>query len=858
MALSAAPMSVFAAFGDVGTSTQYGTAIEALQSKGVIGGYADGTFKPKAEINRAELLKILLEARTDGKEIAGSNCFPDVKDEWFAKYVCTAKNEGIVSGYPDGFFKPEQPVNFVEASKIFSLAYKQNPQAYSADWFEPFVRALEGSKAIPTSVAGLDKPLVRGEMAEIMWRLSEQKTDQPSKGYINVKYPEVKVNLASDAPQTAKSCADLGAFAEEAKRTGGRYGGGFGGEVMLRESMDSAAGAPVPPAVPQSTKTTNSVDESYGADGDYSQTNVQVAGVDEGDIVKTDGTYVYVVSQNRVRIIQAVPGSAIKQVSEIVDTKSDDTHFGPQEVYVDGTRLVVIGSSWKDMPYHIMERSNKMMIYPPIYYNPPRAEVRIYDITDKTKPTQQRVVAFDGHSVSHRLIQDKLYFVVNQPVRWDAPMPLKATAEDLLPKMEDSRAGVKPVANCDDVIILPRVPSPQYLTVGVIDIDTPTAEVKRETVLGSAQNVYASLKNLYVATTEWIYHWDAVNPGGNEKTNLYRFEFTPEGVAMKAQGSVPGHLLNQFSMDEHENTFRVATTQGNNWMRDNAMSNNLFVLNQAMETVGSIEDIAPGEQIYSTRFMGDRAYMVTFKTTDPLFVIDTSDPRNPRILGKLKIPGYSNYLHPYDENHLIGFGKEATESKDGNFAWYQGMKIAIFDVSNVNDPKELHNTVIGDRGTDSPLLWNHKALLFEKDKNLLVFPVTVHKISDEQKQAAGSEPASAYGSPVFQGAYVYDLTLKDGFTQRGTITHYAPDTFQKAGDFWYDYGKDIQRVVRLGNSLVSISDRVIQSTGLQNLKKEGSVEFPIEQENPVYYEKMMDSGGATPPPATTAPAPATR
>ncbi|MEK7217830.1 MAG: beta-propeller domain-containing protein, partial [Patescibacteria group bacterium] len=252
-------------------------------------------------------------------------------------------------------------------------------------------------------------------------------------------------------------------------------------------------------------------------------------------------------------------------------------------------------------------------------------------------------------------------------------------------------------------------------------------------------------------------------------------------------------------------------------------TNNLYVLNQSLETAGKIEDIAPGERIYSVRFLGDRAYMVTFRNTDPLFVIDTSDPRNPRILGQLKIPGYSDYLHPYDENHLIGFGKDTEEAKDRqDFAWYQGMKIAVFDVTDVSNPKEMHKEIIGDRGTDSPLLQNHKALLFERDRNLLAFPVTVYEIPASER--AKSDPGS-YGQPVFQGAYVYEFSLEGGFKLKGKITHVTQEQQRKMGDVWYGLGRDIQRVLRLGSSLLTVSDAMVQSNLLSDLNEEGSVEF---------------------------------
>ena len=800
------PLSLSArGFSDVTSSTPYREAVESLQERGVVEGYSDGTFQAGNTINRAEFLKIILEGREEDFAFTGSDCFPDVDaSDWFAQYVCKAKAEGIVSGYPDGFFRPERTINFVEAGKILALGFGQTIEQTSPDWYEPYARALESSKAIPPSINALDEFITRGEMAEMIWRLTENITSEPTKGYLNVKYPEVAINLAVDTPQTASSCADLRAFTEEALRTGG------GMMPMMRGMAESS---PAPMAAES---------DAGGAGGtkSYSETNVQVEGVDEADIVKTDGTYLYIVQGQSVRIVQAHPAADMKIMSTVDFTEE---FFTPQDLYIDGDRLIVIGNRFSyGGPVIMEERMMAPSIWPgPYPYTPPKAEVRIFDVSNRASPTLERKVALEGSMVSTRKIEDKLYLVVNQPYRWDVPVPLKgATEENILPQFEDSEVGkdMMPVTRCDDVIILPHIPSPQYLTVAVLETDNPDAEVKREVVLGSAENVFASVENLYIASTEWIYHWEKVGQESEEKTNLYRFALSDDGIDLQAQGSVPGHILNQFSMDEFGTNFRIATTQGQGWDATmNPLRNNLFVLDRDLKEMGSMRDIAPGEQIYSVRFIGDRAYMVTFRTIDPLFVIDTSDPRNPKILGKLKIPGYSDYLHPYDENHILGFGKEATESKDGNFAWYQGMKIALFDVSDVENPVELHKTVIGDRGTDSPLLHNHKALLFEKERNLLSFPVSVYAITEEQKLG---EPESAWGSPVFQGAYVYDLTLANGFDLRGQITHYDPDTFQKAGDAWYGYGKDIERVVRIEDSLLAVSPAAITSSDLESLTLE--------------------------------------
>ena len=818
------------AFSDVTGNTPYTKAINALEESGVVEGYDDGTFKATARINRAEFLKIVLESRGEIDEKAAS-CFPDVREEWFAKYVCTGKNEEIVGGYPDGYFRPEQEISFVEAAKILSLAYGQSIDQYSPDWYEPFARALESSAAIPPSVSTLDQKISRGEMAEMMWRLSEDETDEPTKSYMNVKYPEVKVNLASDTPVRATSCLDLRAFTEEAARGGGATGIGslpilMRGE-MMEDSSNSKSGTPAP---------------TSAQDGDYSQTNVQVVGVDEGDVVKTDGQYLYIIrNQQEVKIVDAGNPTALKSVA----TLTFDQGFSPSDLYIAGNRLVVIGNSWEQSggERRIMEEPSmeKMMIWPGPWMQRSFTVVKIYNVSNAAEPSLLRTVSFEGNQISTRRIGNRLYVVTNKSPWYGGPIPLMEAASEatLLPIVKDSANDNKeePAVKCSDVSILPHVPSPSYLIIGVVPLNDADAEVERTAVLGNGENVYASLENLYVAATDWNYVWNLrAAESSQQQTRLYRFAFTEDGVSFQAQGRVPGRILNQFSMDEHENHFRIATTTDQTWSMDGKEQkpsmNNLYVVNRDMETVGSITDIAPGERIYSTRFLGDRTYMVTFRTIDPLFVIDTSDPRNPEILGQLKIPGYSDYLHPYDANHILGFGKEAAVSKDGSMAWQQGMKVALFDVSDVANPVEMHHLVIGERGTDSPLLQNHRALLFEKNRDLLAFPLRVHKIMNPETY--GGDPASAYGEPIFQGAHIYTLDLESGFSLRGTVSQYSEDDWKKMGG--YAYGKDIERIVRIDDSLYTISQWGVKSSAEATAKEEGVLSFvspdPVSGECP--------------------------
>ena len=223
--------------------------------------------------------------------------------------------------------------------------------------------------------------------------------------------------------------------------------------------------------------------------------------------------------------------------------------------------------------------------------------------------------------------------------------------------------------------------------------------------------------------------------------------------------------------------------------------------------------------------------MVTFKKVDPLFVIDLKDPENPTILGALKIPGYSDYLHPYDENHIIGFGKDTIELSNEDrggigdtTAYYQGMKIALFDVTDVNNPKEKFKEIIGDRGTESELLNNHKALLFSKEKELMAFPVTVMEVKGGNNVVSGNTPA--YGSFTFQGAYVYNINLEEGFKLRAKISHISEEEYKKSGDRWYRSNMNVERIIYVGDDIHTISKGMIKANSINDMKEKGSLLIP--------------------------------
>lgn len=503
---------------------------------------------------------------------------------------------------------------------------------------------------------------------------------------------------------------------------------------------------------------------------DYSETNIQVEGVDEADIVKTDGKYIYAISEDRIVIVDAYPAEGAALLSEI------ELEGNLEGIYLYEDRLVVFEIETPDYPDYSGEWD---------YYTIPyawRTSIKIYDVSDPESPDLEREVAVDGGYWNSRMLGEYVYVVVSQPAYClddEVEIPsiylgntvLETPAEEIL-----HHDGEEWGSN--------------FTTVIALDVSETNQEVEYlghgMFLLGNASNMYVSQSNIYITCDEYDASTDY-----SEITTIHRIHFESGKMEYDATGEVPGRVLNQFSMDECQNYFRIATTTGNTW--DTSSGNHLYVLDDDLNVIGALEDLAPGEEIYSARFMGARCYLVTFVEVDPLFVIDLSDPRNPEVLGELKITGYSDYLHPYDENHLIGIGKET----DAGF--YQGVKISLFDVSDVSNPKEIGKYEIGDRGTDSPVLDDHKALLFDRSRNLLVIPVLVYE----------------QGNYAWQGAYVFDISVDGGLELRDRITHFDSDA--DSSQIYYSSPLSVERALYIGDVLYTVSDAKIKMNDLENL-----------------------------------------
>jgi uncharacterized secreted protein with C-terminal beta-propeller domain len=490
---------------------------------------------------------------------------------------------------------------------------------------------------------------------------------------------------------------------------------------------------------------------------DYSKTNIQVAGVDEADIVKTDGTYLYVASNNSLFILKAYPPEEAQVLSRI----GFNGTLG--EIFLDGNKLAILGSSatYPHEPYYRL----------PTFIDD-KTLVKVYDISDRSNPVLARNFSITGNYFDSRMINEYVYLIVSQPayLLYDTLVLPKTYSTDGMEEMNVSQIYY---ANVSDN-------SYAFTTVAAINIQNDAQGTTHETfLLGATSCMYVSLNNIYI--TFWT-------QGG--ETLIYRIRIENEMIKSEASGEVPGSILNQFSMDEYNGYFRLATTA---WT-DGASQNNVYVLDMNLTMVGKLENIAPGETIYSVRFMGDRGYIVTFRQVDPFFAIDLQNPYNPKVLGVLKIPGYSSYLHPYDESHIIGIGKDGS-----------AVKISLFDVSNVTDPKEIDNYQVSGRWSDSPVLSDHKALLFNSSKNLLVMPVITSDYS------------------IWQGAYVFKVTVQEGIALRGQITH--TENTADLGYYYYPQPYYVKRSLYIDNVLYTISDKKVMMHNLETLDEINQIEL---------------------------------
>ncbi len=617
----------------------------------------------------------------------------------------------------------------------------------------------------------------------------------------------------------------------ESSNNGGFYGGGRG--IMMESmTMDSA------PIMNKVAADQSSVD--------FSQTNNQVSNVDEADIIKTDGNFIYTLDGNNLYIISA------GEEAEVVSTIEFERR--PSNIFIKGDRLAIFGNFYDNE------------FFKEIDYTPRSGMsfLNIYDVSDRTNPKLEKEYKFEGNYFQGRMINNYMYIVTTTSPYYQSPMPI---LYDGLVREEISI----------DRIHYYNIPydNPQFANIHALNMDEPEELSSKSVVIEGSRNLYMSENNMYLTYTEYINEWEIQQkitreliepllPTGDrliiekikntdnevlsqsekeqkiyqlvqnyimyltqdeqEKLNeqsqdlvqieldkfgymeysiIHKITVDKNNIDIGETGKVPGHVVNQFSMDEYENVFRIATTTNARWSRyeeeRTQSSNHVFTLDEDLSILDHLEGLAQGERIYSTRFMGDKLFMVTFKQVDPFFVIDLSNPSNIKELGELKIPGFSRYLHPYDENTIIGIGQDATTNGRTS-----GLKISLFDVSDVSNPKEIAKFVAEGKHSNSAAEYEHKAFLFSKEKNLLVIPAYSYDWENDEG---------------YNGAMVFNITKED-IELKGIIDHGTDNR----------YNAQVQRSLYIKDLLYTKSNNLLRVNELNSLQ--GVIDVELETDGP--------------------------
>ncbi len=584
------------------------------------------------------------------------------------------------------------------------------------------------------------------------------------------------------------------------------FGNIFGNKsdsAILEDAVDmNASYAPQAEAGASNTGTTNVVVQNTTSDNatsdktQHGETNEQVQGVSEADIIKNDGKYLYIVNpenadwdtyyrecnlyynhvngleettakvystpgynpnvddllENKkiettekeektteaeevtelpeleysceISIIEPTGKGELKNINKIEIAKperEDVFYMNVQDMYVAGNRLIAILNCQLKREEN---NANEKVSCDCLYGGSSGKNITMavcFDISDRKNVKEEWRVFQDGGYISSRLIGDELVLLSNYYV--DISQDVDTVKESCVPENSCDGKTFSRVA-VNDICIMEEVNDTSYLVASVLDVDDEKT-LKTEAVLGAGKNVYCTTETLYATSTEYNYNdsrkAEVFGLSSTEKTQIYKFDIRNYDIKYLKNAYVDGSALNQFSIDEFNGYLRIATTSGN-WGEN--LINQVYVLDNNLETVGLLKDIAKGERIKSVRFTGNTAYVVTFIQTDPLFVIDLTDVAAPKILGELKIPGYSAYLHPVGDGLVMGVGLDGTETGTNG-----GMKVSLFDVSDPTKPVECGKFTMSGYNSDnrqvyvdSDAFYDHKALCWDAENKIMYIP----------------------------------------------------------------------------------------------------------------------------------------
>jgi len=597
-----------------------------------------------------------------------------------------------------------------------------------------------------------------------------------------------------------------------------RWGIGFGGGLMFK-----GGGPPVFGGVMNGGPAILAAVSSDSSAPSFTQTNVQVQGVDEPDRVKTDGTHLFVSTQNSVSIINAYPPSSAAVLSTL---KFPNANVIGLELTKD--RLMVIDQkSGSGIAY---QKGGGGIMYQRTS-GTSAVELLLYDVSNLNSPKLMQNESVPGAYVAARLADGYVYAVIQQP---SYVFSGQGNATAVMPMASNNGTAAQLPAS--SVYYTNNTAQISYYTI-IPSVSMATGKENTVTVLtGPSATVYVSTSNVYVVYTNYqdlfsthgivgdVYTGGVVSVSDVQQaqnSTVLRAAYSSGSVVVKAAGIVPGSVLNQFSLDEYNGYFRVATGRFAVVGGSATRSDDVYVLDLGMNQVSALRNIAPGENIYAVRFVGSTGYVVTFQQIDPLFVISFKDVAKPVILSELKVSGYSDYLHPLPGGYLIGVGKDAVPSSTiQNVAFYLGLKLSLFRVFDNGTSVQVSKLLIGDRGTDSPVLTDHLAFTFDSTRNITVIPLTLYKVTGNQTTCSGCPPP--YGDPVWQGVYVMQVT-SSGFNILGKVSQYSGS--QNFGDS-ANNSLQIDRSVIIGDYLYTISQGEVMVSTLSTFSTLATVPLP--------------------------------
>ncbi len=551
-------------------------------------------------------------------------------------------------------------------------------------------------------------------------------------------------------------------------------------------------------------------------DPTYSETNTQEANVDEADLVKTDGQYLYVLRNDELLILDSWPAEEARVVAQM------QVKGWPAGIYLEGDKVVVLSTDYEYTyddwwPGPVPLAGTDMAVARCFW---PRGEAYTYvttvDVADRANPQVSSQTKLSGSLATSRGVDGRMYLVTQGSMELPRPRVLEAVSigeqykdmywvyrteegkflvyeseaayrdwlasmplENLLPKyirMEASGDGgmlKESTGSLVEELYVPRSGLHYGQLFSVVAIDLDGHVLDSDSVAGFSGEVYASEGNLYVTSQTWS--WTMARWGGERTTEIYKFAMGADEIVYEGVGRAPGWILNQFSMDEENGLLRVATTTDGN-----GRSNNVLVMEDkgaTLEIVGGITGLALNERIYSARFFGDAGYIVTFRQVDPLFKIDFSDPREPVLAGVLEIPGYSSYLHPIGEDLLLGFGRDADES-----GRIRGLKVSLFDVSGEPEQLDVFYIPSDTWWMSSTAEWDHHAFSYFPEHGVLAVPVSagssflqVIKVDTENGLLSGLGQV-AHTDQVLRSVQIGDFLYSVGTEVTKVVDIYDPSS----------------------------------------------------------------------------------